>query len=207
MAEEYGWSSARKASEISNAVVFLTSMGLPASAAPGAAAAAEPKLNTLMGRVEHALYTGLGLRSGSSAGSGVKVVTSSSGRSMIDAAEMESLKAAFRRESSGTSGERLPRVSVLGLVKSIPGFEGVSNKEYDYVLVETGLKSRDDVDMNEFVEVCALYLCWIVVLIFHPFSDMRRTEGSLNCPDTAVGVEGTKEAHPCREEWWGNMIH
>jgi glycerol-3-phosphate dehydrogenase len=159
MAEEYGWSSARKASEISNAVVFLTSMGLPASAAPGAAAAAEPKLNTLMGRVGHALYTGLGLRSGSSAGSGVKVVTSSSGRSMIDAAEMESLKAAFRRESSGTSGERLPRVSVLGLVKSIPGFEGVSNKEYDYVLVETGLKSRDDVDMNEFVEVCALYLC------------------------------------------------
>jgi glycerol-3-phosphate dehydrogenase len=156
MADECGWSKARKASEIEKATVFLTSMGLPASAARAAAAAAaasESAPTTLLGRVEHVLHTGLGLRTTSP-----KVAPPVFGRAMIDAGEMDALKTAFRRET-GAEGQRLPRASVLGLVKSLPGYEAISQKEYDYVLVETGLKARDDVDINEFVEVsCTLTL-------------------------------------------------
>jgi glycerol-3-phosphate dehydrogenase len=146
MAEECGWSTARKAAEIARACTFLTSMGLPASSA-AAASAAVPKPTTLAGRIEHALHTGLGLRAPAH-----KPTTLIHGRAQVDAAEMDAFKSAFRRET-GADAETLPRVAVLGLVKSLPGYENVSQKEYEYVLVETGLKGRDAFDMDEFVEV------------------------------------------------------
>jgi glycerol-3-phosphate dehydrogenase len=102
------------------------------------------------------LHTGLGLRSNADIG---KVVPGF-GRSQIVASEMDSMKTAFRRET-GSDADRLPRVAVLGLVKSLPGYEAISQKEYDYVLVEAGLADRDDVDVNEFVEVGSSFLCML----------------------------------------------
>lgn len=143
MSVECGWSKARKASELENARVFLTSMGLTPPAAVG-----EPAPTNLLQRVEHALHTGLGIRLNADTG---KVVPGF-GRSQIVASEMDSMKTTFRRET-GSDADRLPRVAVLGLVKSLPGYEAISQKEYDYVLVEAGLADRDDIDVNEFVEV------------------------------------------------------
>jgi hypothetical protein len=137
MATEHSWSRARQAAEVERARTFLTSMGLPAASAPTPAP-------TLRARVESALGMG----------APAAAATLIHGRSQVGAGEMDAFKGAFRRET-GADGERLPRGAALGLVQSLPGYETVSRKEYEYVLDQAGLRERDAFDVNDFVEVRA----------------------------------------------------
>lgn len=43
---------------------------------------------------------------------------------------------------------------MIGLVKGLKGYEGVSQKDYEYVLAETGFADKSDFDFEEFVEIC-----------------------------------------------------
>lgn len=145
MGQELHWSHARKEAEIAGAAKFLASMGLQ----PGAALP-QPQPRGLVERVENALFSGLGLRASSSAKAAVGMPYS---RSHFESGEMDTLKSAFR---SRASQDRLRKPELLDLIKSLPGYETVGPKDYDYVLVETGFSNRSDVDIDEFVEVRCL---------------------------------------------------
>ena len=47
---------------------------------------------------------------------------------------------------------------MFGLVKSLPGFEAVKAKDYEYVLEEAGYSRQADVDFDEFMEVSTYVL-------------------------------------------------
>ena len=42
---------------------------------------------------------------------------------------------------------------MIGLVEGLKGYEGVSQKDYEYVLMETGFADKSDLNFDEFVEV------------------------------------------------------
>jgi len=39
--------------------------------------------------------------------------------------------------------------------KGLPGYENINRKDYDYVLEDVGLMKSQDVDFDQFVEICA----------------------------------------------------
>lgn len=45
---------------------------------------------------------------------------------------------------------------VIDLIKSLKGNEGVSQKDYEYALTETGFADKSNFDFDEFVEVWRL---------------------------------------------------
>ena len=47
----------------------------------------------------------------------------------------------------------MKQTELFGLVKSLPGFEGIKAKDYDYVLEEAGFARSGNVDFDEFMEV------------------------------------------------------
>jgi glycerol-3-phosphate dehydrogenase len=146
MGEELGWSLDRKTKEIERAGAYLLSMGLqPGTTLP------EAQPSSLIERVSGALSTGLGLRTPT------KVSPSSSkpasfSRAQFEGGELEILKSAFARVAKV---DRLPLTEVVSLVHELPGYKSITAKEAEYVLTETGLSNRPDVEFDEFVEICA----------------------------------------------------
>lgn len=142
MSNELHWSSARKEVEIAKAVEFLGSMGLQ----PGAAVpAVQPR--GLVERVESAVYSGLGLR-------GAPLLKTHGGvahsRSQFESGELDVLRTAFR---SRATDDRVAKKDALEVIKGMPGYEAITPRVFDYVLVEAGLDDRSDVSVDEFVEV------------------------------------------------------
>lgn len=148
MAQELHWSAARKEAEISKAAEFLGSMGLMPGAVPHRA---QPR--SIIQRVENAVYSGLGLRGAPPAKSVIGPMYS---RSQFEGGELDTLRGAFRGRAAH---DRVPKTEALELIKGLPGYEGVTPKVFDYVLIEAGFNERADVSFDEFVEVRLYCIC------------------------------------------------
>lgn len=167
MGGELGWSLSRKRQEMQNATVFLASMGL----APGAVVP-QLKPNGLREKVESAFWWGV---SGAGLfGTGSDVVQRLGySRAQFEAGEIDALRTSFRaraevvspvKSAQGAEGangapeHRLKMAEAQALLKELPGYEGVRSKEFEYVLEEAGLGRKQDMDFDEFVEVCHSHL-------------------------------------------------
>ena len=139
---------------------FLTTMGLPPGLAPRSLAArAEEK--SLMSKVKS--MVGLGPGKTEQKRQPEEIFYS---RAQFEAGEVEELRQAFaarakpRYEPAMTPGGAVSPVRVAQgelyeLVKSLPVFEGIKKKDFDYVVEEAGYAKQPDLDFDEFVEVSA----------------------------------------------------
>ncbi|EIW59309.1 DAO-domain-containing protein [Trametes versicolor FP-101664 SS1] len=145
MAEELHWSAARAKAETAAGTEFLLSMGL----APGAVSRrAAQDAKGVVERVEDVL----GIRHSARARPEQMVYS----RAQFAAGEVEALHGAFgARVPAERAEKRLGTGEVFELVRGLAGFEGVRQKDFDYVLEEAGFKANKDVDFDEFVEICA----------------------------------------------------
>ncbi|KAI0335747.1 DAO-domain-containing protein [Cubamyces sp. BRFM 1775] len=153
LTEELHWAPARAKAEFAAAQDFLASMGLPPGAAPRPLSS-EPR--TVVECFESAL--GMKTRSRGAPGtSGAQEIVYS--RAQFAAGEVEALHGAFEKrvpaERRAGGEDKLAVGEVFELVKNLPGFQEIRQKDYDYVLEEAGFKGRKDVDFDEFVEICA----------------------------------------------------
>ena len=150
MAEDLGWSHSRQQAEIDRATKFLASMGLPPGIEP-------PPLKThsfmekfwsLLGFTSQTLSEARTLRVAR------EMVYS---RAQFEAGEIMALRDAFvartQQYPAVEDETHLGRADVFGLVESLKGYEGVSQKDYEYVLTETGFADKLDFNFDEFVEV------------------------------------------------------
>ncbi|KAJ7221662.1 FAD dependent oxidoreductase-domain-containing protein [Mycena pura] len=149
MAVELHWSRAERARQITRAVEFLASMGL----APGTALLPPQGIRARVGHAVWAAARGIGL-----AAAAPPALAYS--RARFDGAELAALKSAFARgarEIPGPAGPpevRLVKPALRSVLREVPGYENISQKEYDYVLEEAGFKTRADLDFDEFLEIC-----------------------------------------------------
>ena len=159
MGEELNWSLTRKRQELQNATSFLASMGL----APGAAV---PKIrpNGLLEKVESAIWWGIG---GAGLFGNEPEQRIGYTRALFEAGEIDGLRSSFQqraevvspvKNAQGSEGanavleHRLKMEQAKALLKELPGYEGASGKDFDYVLEEAGLGRKADMDFDEFVE-------------------------------------------------------
>ena len=153
MAEDLNWNHSRQRAEIDRATKFLASMGLQPGIEP-------PPLRTrsfmekfwaLLGFTPHALGEARTLKVGR------EMVYS---RAQFEAGEITTLRDAFDakvQQYPAAEGEtHLGRAEAIGLIKSLKGYEGVSQKDYEYVLTETGFADKTEFNVDEFVEVRCL---------------------------------------------------
>ncbi|KAI0657281.1 DAO-domain-containing protein [Cubamyces menziesii] len=149
LAEELRWSPARAKAEFAAAQDFLASMGLPPGAAPR-------PLSSTPKTVVECFESALGVKRTRPATGAQEIVYS---RAQFAAGEVEALHGAFEKrvpaERRAGGEEKLAVGEVFELVKGLPGFQEIRQKDYDYVLEEAGFKGRKDVDFDEFVEICA----------------------------------------------------
>ncbi|KAI9451388.1 DAO-domain-containing protein [Russula earlei] len=147
MAEELNWNAARRRQEMASTTRFLQSMGLP----PGALVVSSvPVRSSVMDWLDLA-YRRL---NGGATTPRAAVVSSGRGRAQFEAGEADSLREAFVERARDTAG-RLDKPAIRELLQRIPNYVGVRTKDLEYVLEETGLSKQKDVDVDEFVEICA----------------------------------------------------
>ncbi|KAF9054868.1 FAD dependent oxidoreductase-domain-containing protein [Panaeolus papilionaceus] len=158
MGEELGWSYARKRSEIWKATRFLESMGLP-RAYVQRGFVPEPIARGWGEWVQAGVWRGWGAVKGDSLGVG---------RARFEAGELDALKKVWVAKKSEVKGVK--RGEVVGMLKEIPGYEGVSRKEVEYVLEEAGLMGSEELDFDDFVEVCGN----LKEVSFTPTPDMKK---------------------------------
>lgn len=150
MAEDLNWNHSRQQAEIDRAIKFLATMGLPPGIEP-------PSLKTrsLVGwfwaLLGFAPQTSTGARTLRAAR---EMVYS---RAQFEAGEITTLRGAFaewvQRRPAAEDKTHLARADVIGLIKSLKGYEGVSQEDYEYVLAETGFTGKPDFNFDEFIEV------------------------------------------------------
>ena len=150
MAEDLGWNHSRQRAEIDRATKFLASMGLPPGTQPPPLKTRSfvEKLWALLGFAPQGSSFARTLRAGQD------MVYS---RAQFEAGEITTLQDVFTarvQQYPAVEGEtHLGRADVMGLIKSLKGYEGVSQKDYEYVLMETGFADKSDFNFDEFVEV------------------------------------------------------
>ena len=150
MAEDLGWNHSRQRAEIDRATKFLASMGLPPGTDPPPLKTRSfvEKFRALLGFAPQGSNLARTLRAGQ------EMVYS---RAQFEAGEITALQDAFAarvQQYPAVEGEtHLGRADVIGLIKSLKGYEGVSQKDYEYVLTETGFADKSDFNLDEFVEV------------------------------------------------------
>lgn len=150
MAEDLNWSHSRQQAEIDRATKFLASMGLPPGTEP-------PPLKT------HSLVEKFWALLGFTAQAPGEARILRVGREMVysraqfEAGEIMALRDAFTTRTQQYPAvedeTHLGQADVIGLIKSLKGYEGVSQKDYEYVLTETGFADKPDFNFDEFVEV------------------------------------------------------
>ncbi|KAI0344433.1 DAO-domain-containing protein [Trametopsis cervina] len=158
LAEELHWDRKRKEKEIEDTTVFLASMGLRPNAVPRASMAYREEHKGILDPVKALL----GLQVGELKRSAQEMVYS---QAQFQAGEIEDIRHAFvsraaaaepsAASSGSTSHSRLNKSELFDLVKTLPGFEGIKPKDYDYVLQEAGYARQNEVDFDEFMEICA----------------------------------------------------
>ncbi|TFK34145.1 DAO-domain-containing protein [Crucibulum laeve] len=152
MADEFNWSLKERKKQIKDAVEFLSSMGL----APGyleRTMIPEPEPRGLIEKADVAFWRGVSAV-GRAVGLGAPVkeaVSYGPARARFEKGEVAALRLAFEKRMGAADTVQVE--DIWGLVKEVPGYAGVSRKEYDYVLEEAGFKNRKDMDFEEFVEV------------------------------------------------------
>ncbi|KAK7677701.1 hypothetical protein QCA50_019253 [Cerrena zonata] len=148
LAEEHHWNKSRKHSEFVKAKEFLGSMGLPPTAEVRPGMGGE----TQKGWIEYFEGT-LGL-----SGLGRKKRAASEmiySRARFEAGEVDVLRESFNAKATDEGERVVDRATLFELVKSLPGYEGIKVKDFEYVLEEVGYKQAKTVDFDAFVEICA----------------------------------------------------
>lgn len=150
MAEDLNWSYSRQRAEVERATKFLASMGLPPGIEP-------PPLKThsLMERFWALL--GFMVQASNKAKTLRVAQEMLYSRAQFEAGEITALHDAFtarvQQYPAVENETHLGRTDVIGLIRSLKGYEGVSQRDYEYVLTETGFADKSDFDLEEFVEV------------------------------------------------------
>ncbi|KAF9643486.1 DAO-domain-containing protein [Thelephora ganbajun] len=151
MAEDLNWSHSRQQAEIERATKFLASMGLPPGIEP-------PPLKTHSFMEKFWAFGGFTARASSEARTLRVAREMVYSRAQFEAGEISALHDAFTARTQQYPAveeeTRLGRADVIDLIKSLKGYEGVSQKDYEYVLTETGFAGKSDFNFDEFVEVC-----------------------------------------------------
>ena len=150
MAGDLNWSLSRQRAEVERTTKFLASMGLPPGIEP-------PPLKThsLMEKFWTFLgYTAQVLGDTGTSRAAQEIVYS---RAKFEAGEITALHEAFTvrvQQYPAIEGEtHLGREDAINLIRSLKGYEGVSQKDYEYVLTETGFADKSGFDLEEFIEV------------------------------------------------------
>lgn len=150
MADDLNWSRSRQRAEVERATKFLASMGLPPGIEP-------PPLKTHSLMEKFWASLGFLTRALGEAGTLKAAQEMVYSRAKFEAGEITALHDAFSamvEQYPVVEGETLlGRTDVIGLIRSLKGYEGVSQKDYEYVLTETGFADKSDFDLEEFVEV------------------------------------------------------
>lgn len=170
MADELGWSYKERKNQITKAVEFLGSMGLP-PAFMTSAFIPEPEPRGLTEHIEKAFWK---------AGTGVVHILGfgniesrekAYGRSKFEGGEVAALRNAFitnaRAQQGGAAiaGElKLKTEDILDILKDATGYSEISRKELNYVLDEAGLKGHGEVDFDQFIEVSSRSLHFSVMV-------------------------------------------
>jgi glycerol-3-phosphate dehydrogenase len=150
MAEDLNWSRSQQRAEVERATKFLASMGLPPGIGPPPL---EPhslmeKFWALLGFTAQALGEAGALKAGQG------MVYS---RAQFEAGELTALHDAFtaslQQHPAVEDETHLGREDLISLIRNLKGYEGVSQKVYEYVLTETGFVGKSDFGFEEFVEV------------------------------------------------------
>ena len=190
MAQELNWSLSRKRQEMKDATAFLASMGLPSGAK-----VPEIEPHGLLEKLESALWWAIGGGNVMGTRPG-KVQSVTYSRAQFEAGEIDILRAAFwqraavispvdqSRNMGGknfTEAARLKKTDVQPLLKELPGYEVVHPKDFEYVLEQAGLGGKDDMDFNEFVEVCVQSFAYFGSEPIR-WEGLRRLERSIHCP-------------------------
>jgi len=147
MAGELGWSASRRTQELRNGVLFLGSMGLR-----GVPADALAPLGWT-GWLESKFLGRTPLR-----------VTTGYSRAQFEAGELDELKAAFLARATGLSvgkeqgsgGEkRMNKDQLQEVLSDLPRYEETKPQHLQNVLEEAGFEGRNDIALDEFLEICA----------------------------------------------------
>ncbi|TEB27817.1 DAO-domain-containing protein [Coprinellus micaceus] len=163
MGRELGWGREERSRQVREAVAFLVgSMGLQGDRE----SLGREGIFGLGGPVGHHAWVGAGEQR-------EKVMY---GRARFQPSEIIELRKAFAAASSaaaafarGVAGgeqnenerekekegaETVGLGDVLGVVRDLPGYGGVSEKDLSYVVGECGLGGRERVELDEFIEIC-----------------------------------------------------
>lgn len=150
MAEDLNWDRSRQRVEVERAAKFLTSMGLPPGIEP-------PPLKTHSFMEKFWTLLGFTVQVISKTGTLRAAQEIVHSRAKFEAGEITALHEAFAgrvQQYPAIEGEtHLGREDVISLIRSLKGYEGVSQKDYEYVLTETGFVDRSGFDLEEFIEV------------------------------------------------------
>jgi glycerol-3-phosphate dehydrogenase len=150
MAEDLNWSRSRQRAEVERATKFLASMGLPPGMEP-------PSLNTHSFMEKFWALLGFTAQVQGEVGTLKAVQEMVYSRAKFEAGEITTLHDAFAvrvQQYPAVEGEtHLGREDVISLIRTLKGYEGVSQKDYEYVLTETGFADKSGFDLEEFVEV------------------------------------------------------
>ena len=150
MAEDLNWSYSRQRAEVERATKFLASMGLPSGFQP-------PPLNAP--DFTKKFWASLGFSTQTS--SDLKTLRPARemvhSRAQFEAGEIAALHDAFmaraRQYPAVEDETHLGWGDVIGLIRSLKGFEEVSQKDYEYALTGIGFINKSDFDVDEFIEV------------------------------------------------------
>jgi len=151
MAEDLNWNNSRQRAEVKRATKFLASMGLPSGIEPPPLKTHSftEKFWTLLG------FTAQASREARTVRAAQEMVYS---RAQFEAGEITALHDAFatrvQQYPAIEDETHLRRADAISLIRSLRGYEGVSQKDYEYVLTETGYADKSDFGLEEFVEIC-----------------------------------------------------
>ncbi|KAJ8474520.1 hypothetical protein ONZ45_g15920 [Pleurotus djamor] len=162
MSEELHWSSQRKLQEIERSIRYFETMGLTSAEADTLVQNTKELMRkgTWFGKAEGWVWklAGYGGDEGSlDFGSTLQSVGPVYSRALFVPGEIELLKAAFESKSSTDAASAegsVGRDEVIEALKSVPGYENVSKKEFNYVLEEAGFEDQLSLDFDSFVEIC-----------------------------------------------------
>ena len=150
MTEDLNWSHSRQRAEIERATKFLASMGLPPGIEP-------PPLITRSFMEKFWALLGFSAQASSEARTLRAAQEMMYSRAQFEAGEVAALHDTFvarvQQYPAVEDETHLGRADVIGLIRSLKGYEGVSQKDYEYVLTETGFADKSGFDFEEFVEV------------------------------------------------------
>jgi glycerol-3-phosphate dehydrogenase len=166
MGKEMGWGEEEKRRQVREGVRFLRTMGLGEGEGRGLLEVVRER--GWVEKVRNGLGEMVGVFGLGHVG-GVANVKEGWGRAKFEPGEVALLKTVFERNAVGSGEMRIGREVLWEVLSQVPGYEGISRREFDYVLEEAGLgggvrkngmgeggedEQREDADFQEFVEIC-----------------------------------------------------